>query len=891
MNRWKAVIAAASAAVALVATGGHAAAAPTDPAVGRERVIVQLKARADVQSVADQQGRGGGRVRHVYEHVLDGFAAELPAQAVAALRKNPKVESVTPDVQTHGSTTQVDPPWGLDRIDQRPTAPDGGYSYDTTGAGVTVYVVDSGIRFSHTEFGGRASSGYDFVDGDSDASDCAGHGTHVAGTIGGRTYGVAKDVRLVSLRVFACTNGGWSSDTIAAFDWAVAHKQGPSVINYSGSGGADDLTDEAAARATAAGIPVVVAAANDNTDACTKSPARAPSAITVAASDSSDVRAWFSNYGPCVDLFAPGVSVLSSTMDSDTSSGYMSGTSMATPHVAGAVARYLQSNPSASVAQVTDALRSSATTGVVVDPQSANSGLLHVAPPAATVPGAATTVSAAQVGTTQTATLSWAPPASDGGSAITGYRVSRNGTDTNGTGPWSTTVSAATRSFSFGALAYGSSYTFTVAALNAVGTGTSTSAAPVTITRPATTVPGAPTTVSAAQAGTTQTATLSWAPPASDGGSAVTGYQVSRNGTDTNGTGPWSTTVSATARTFSFGSLAYGSSYTFTVAALNAVGTGTSTSAAPVTITRPATTVPGAPTTVSAAQVGTSQSATLSWAPPASDGGSAITGYRVSRNGTDTNGTGPWSTTVSAATRSFTFGALAYGSSYTFTVAAINAVGTGTSTSPAAVTVKRATVPDAPTGVSAARGNASASVSWTAPSWPGTSAITGYRIRRYAGTSTTVQATTTVAASARSFTATGLTNGTGYSFDVTAVNASGLGAVSARTAVVTPATVPGAPVVGTATSGASGGSITATATWSAPASSGGSSITGYRVSALRMSSSGTVLGTTVSSTQPASARSLSMTLPQTGTYRFTVQALNAVGAGSQSARSNAVTGQ
>ena len=196
----------------------------------------------------------------------------------------------------------------MDRIDQRGRPGDLAYQFDTTGAGVTVFVIDTGIRLTHTEFGRRAVSGYDFVDRDADASDCYGHGTHVSGTIGGSTFGVAKAVTLVSLRVWDCNGSGTFSNMIAAMDWAVAHKPpGPSVINISGRGGAYQPMDDAVARTIAAGIPVVVAAGNDNDDACKYSPARAPGAITVGATDSSDNRASFSNYGTCEDMFAPGV--------------------------------------------------------------------------------------------------------------------------------------------------------------------------------------------------------------------------------------------------------------------------------------------------------------------------------------------------------------------------------------------------------------------------------------------------------------------------------------------------------------------------------------------------------------------------------------------------------
>ncbi len=442
-------------------TAAQAAPAPTTA------VIVQLESPADVGPMTSEAVHIGGKVKHVYARVLDGFAAELPAQAVDALQRNPRVKSVTPDAATRGSDTQAAPPWGLDRIDQRDVALHSGYSYDTTGAGVTVYVVDSGVSFSHTDFGGRVSTGYDFVDDDKDASDCNGHGTHVAGTVLGSTYGVAKQARAVSLRVFGCTGAGRFSDTIAAFEYAVADHRGPAVINYSGGGSAFALMDDAVARATAAGVTVVVAAGNDSKDACTTSPARAPSAITVGASDSADARASFSNYGSCVDLFAPGVGVLSSTMTSDTSSGFMSGTSMATPHAAGVAARYLQAHPAASPAEVTKAITSTATTGIVKNSLSAQNHLLYVKPPALGLPGAPTSVAVTPASSTS-ATLAWAPPTSTGGSTITGYRLARDGGTAGGT-PWSGTATATERSRTFTGLTPGATYTLSVSAINAQG--------------------------------------------------------------------------------------------------------------------------------------------------------------------------------------------------------------------------------------------------------------------------------------------------------------------------------------------------------------------------------------------------------------------------------------
>lgn len=264
--------------------------------------------------------------------------------------------------------TQHDPPsWGLDRIDQRTLPLDGDYNYGSTASRVTVYVVDSGIRRTHRDFGGRVSTGPDFMSPGGSADDCYGHGTHVAATIGGTSYGVAKGVRLVPLRVFDCNGHGPDDRLVTAVDWITAHASRPAVVNMSLRADAypDPALDSAIRRSIAAGITYVVAAGNDQRDACGVSPADVDEAITVGAVDSSDMRAAESNYGRCVDLFAPGVQIPSAGIGDDSSIVSMSGTSMATAHVSGVAALYLQRNPDASPAEVEKVLIDGATKGVV----------------------------------------------------------------------------------------------------------------------------------------------------------------------------------------------------------------------------------------------------------------------------------------------------------------------------------------------------------------------------------------------------------------------------------------------------------------------------------------------------------------------------------------------
>lgn len=332
----------------------------------------------------------GGSPRFVYEHTVKGFAARLPEAAAAALARNPNVAYVEQDQVVHASsTTQTGATWGLDRSDQRALPLSGTYSYTPTGAGVTVYIIDTGIRFDHAEFGGRAVSGYDAVDGGT-ADDCNGHGTHVAGTVGGTSYGVAKGVTLVGVRVLDCAGSGTMSGVIAGVDWVTQQKSAspstPTAANMSLGGGASTALDDAVRRSIAGGVTYAVAAGNSNYNACYYSPARVAEAVTVGATTSSDARASYSNYGSCLDLFAPGSGITSAWYTGASATNTISGTSMASPHVAGVAALYLQGNPGASPAAVRDAIVNSATSGVVTGAGSGSPNVLLYAPLAADSP-------------------------------------------------------------------------------------------------------------------------------------------------------------------------------------------------------------------------------------------------------------------------------------------------------------------------------------------------------------------------------------------------------------------------------------------------------------------------------------------------------------------------
>jgi subtilisin family serine protease len=301
----------------------------------------------------------GGRVKRVFKYALNGYAAEMTKEEAAALSDDPRVAFVEEDSLMYASTVQTGATWGLDRIDERDLPRDGNYVYNWTGSGVRAYIIDTGIRTTHTQFGGRASAVFDAFGGN--GQDCNGHGTHVAGTVGGSTYGVAKSALLRAVRVLDCNGSGSTSGVISGVDWVTQNHINPAVANMSLGGGASSALDTAVNNSINSGVTYAIAAGNSNTDACTQSPARVAAAITVGSTTSTDARSSFSNFGTCVDIFAPGSSITSSWSTSDTATNTISGTSMATPHVTGAAALYKQANPSASPATIRNALVNNAT--------------------------------------------------------------------------------------------------------------------------------------------------------------------------------------------------------------------------------------------------------------------------------------------------------------------------------------------------------------------------------------------------------------------------------------------------------------------------------------------------------------------------------------------------
>ncbi|MEV5915224.1 S8 family peptidase [Streptomyces chartreusis] len=346
------------------------------PTAVKDSYIVTLKRSAGLKA-ASGAGKSlvkeyGGSVDKTFRTALNGYSATLSATEARRLAADPAVASVEQNQRVRlADTTQTSAPWGLDRIDQAALPLSGTYTYpDSAGSDVTAYVIDTGVRITHQQISGRASYGYDAVDGDTTASDGNGHGTHVATTIAGSTYGVAKKAKIVAVRVLDNSGSGTTAGVIAGIDWVTDNHSGPSVANLSLGGGASTTLDTAVRNSIASGVTYAVAAGNSSANASSYSPARVTEAITVGATTSSDARASYSNYGSVLDIFAPGSSITAGWYTSDTATNTISGTSMATPHVAGAAAVYLAGHTSATPAAVASALTGGATANVVTSPGS-----------------------------------------------------------------------------------------------------------------------------------------------------------------------------------------------------------------------------------------------------------------------------------------------------------------------------------------------------------------------------------------------------------------------------------------------------------------------------------------------------------------------------------------
>ena len=849
--------------------------------------IVMLRPGIGATAFAAAQADGGTTILGTMNAAINGFGARLSKSQLSTLASDPNVLLIEENTVVGIDADQASPPsWGLDRIDQRSLPLNQNYSYNYTGSGVRAYIIDTGVRSDHREFGGRVVAGRTQVNDGRGTEDCNGHGTHVAGTVGGQTVGVAKAVTIVPIRVLSCTGRGSMFDVVYGVNWMVEdHAAGvPAVANMSLGGGVNTSMNRAVANAVLDGITVVVAAGNNNRNASGYSPASEPSAITVGSTMSNDGRSSFSNWGSLVDLFAPGSSITSSYHRSSIELRSLSGTSMAAPHVAGAAALLLEENPNLTPAQVASDLRSYATPDVVTNPGAGSPNLLlftraRWTPPAPEAPSApqALTVIA---GVAQ-ASLTWTAPTQTGGGTITDYIVEFSA---NNGSTWSTFndgISTAT-SVTVTGLTNGVTYSFRVSAVNSAGTSPTSDVARATIG-----VPTVPTGLSAV-AGAAQV-TLTWTTPSQTGGSAITDYIIEfsiDSGTSWTVFADGTSTATSTVVT----GLTNGITHTFRVSATNAVGTGAvsgSVSAVPWQVN-----VPSAPRDLAITAV-MATSISLEWRIPTIDGGGFITGYVVEQSG---DGGTTWFTSVVTGTGGRAGGIwfttvydLVSGREYRFRVRATNSAG---NSEPSSATSARAPgVPSEPEDVRAvSAGPRRIMLRWERPTSDGGVSLRGYTIDYSTdnGSSWTTwsQDTGVIGCTCQYMarTVTDLTDGVAHIFRIKAYNSVGASAPSESTDPMTPLTpqAPGQPlnVVGTATP------AIVELDWEEPANDNGAPITDYVID--YSTNSGSTWITFVDGTSTATLASL-RGLTAGVSHIFRVSAVNSAGTGLPSVSSTAIT--
>lgn len=833
------------------------------------RYIVRFASDASVGIAASSLSVG---VRAFFTSAIDGFVADLSADDLADLRNNPNVIGIEPDtvvsVDTSMTSPQSNATWGLDRIDQRGLPFNGQYNFTSTGRGVTAYVVDTGILATHNELNGRVLPGFTSIVDGKGTTDCHGHGTHVAGTIAGTTYGVAKDASLVPVRILACTGSGSTSGVIAGIDWMVNHHTAgvPAVANMSIGGGLSTSLNSAVDRAVADGISVVVAAGNSNANACSYSPASAVSAITVAASNLMDSKASFSNWGTCVDLFAPGQSITSAGISTPTAITSMSGTSMASPHVAGAVALYLEKNPTSTPVATANAVNNAATRGVIANAGTGTPNRLLYSASFEAAPNSvpSSPTSLAGTGYDQSVRLAWTAPSFNGGTAITDYVIEYAAAANSSVINWTVVSRAASTSTTalVSGLTNGTSYQFRVSAVNSVGRGSASNV--ITVAPVFAGVPSAPRSLTAVAS--RYQVTLSWLAPLTNGGFSVTDYAIEAS-TDSGTTWVRMRDLVTTATYATLTGLTGNTLHQFRVKALNPIGLSEASNIAEATPT-----ANSAPSTVrNIVATATLMGATVSWVAPLDNGGATITEYVVDYTVDGTNYVG--AKRLSSGYRSTSFTGLIGGTAHTIRVRAMNSVGTSVDAT-TVVTPIAPSVPSAPISVRVNVGYNAASVYWSSPISNGGSIVNGYYVERSADNGSTWTRSALLSASSRSIALTGLIGGTAHQFRVYATNSVGVGAAStAVTATPIRITGPSAP---TALSGFISGTSTYMS-WGTPLASGGAAITGYQV--WRSVDSGATWALAASTTNLQRSVRIDGLLPGVSNS-FRVVAFNSVASGS-----------
>ena len=831
----------------------------------RSNYLVIVKPGTDVQMRKAITALGEKPIDEL-DYVLDGFTLNLTEADANALSVNPNVLQVIPDtpVQLFG-TDEPAASWGLDRIDQPQTTGDYKYNYpDSAGAGVRVYVVDTGVQLDNPEFTGRTLPGFDATGSGNTTTDCHGHATHVAGTVAGTKFGVAKKATIVSVKVLNCSGSGSTIGVVSGLDWIAAnHPKGtPGVVNMSIGGGANSSLNAAVERLNALGILNVVAAGNDNNDACLYSPASAVSAITVGSSDSRDARSSFSNYGNCVDVFAPGSNITSARASDPNGSAQMSGTSMATPHVAGLAALYLGQNSGATTTQVTAAIRAGGILNAINNAQSPTGNILinngftrglgNPAPnpnPVINAPDAPTGLTLVSA-TANTATVRWEAPRFDGGSPVTGYRVLYK---LNGTLYWSSIGVGGSTELTLTNLTAGSVYQVKVGAYNAIGSGLYSPEIKVSTQVG---IPSAPESLTAITGPTM--VELNWNPPANNTGGAIANYVVQQlQGTS------YITVATPATNTALISGLTTGVNYSFRVFSQNA--SGMSASAATVSAQTNTSNIPAPRNVVVSAATATG--ATVSWDPVVSPSAMAVTSYLV----TATPIAGGTPVTLTANTNSLVISNLVSSTAYSVTVAAkINQV-IGVSSAP--VTLNTASnVPTAPQLVRANYGTSTTYLIWNAPLSTGGSAITGYVVQKLVDGAWVDTYTTTTS---RTVLIPNQLVGQSVTYRVVARNINGLGEPSLPAVVSGRAILPGAPTGLVASEIDATGKVTFS--WQAPDSDGGATVTSYQV---YVNKNGGTIWEAVAS--PATTSLLTFAPLKGATWTYRVAAKNSVGIGTPS---------